>query len=46
MNKVMEAIKKRRSIRAYKDKPVPRGVINSILEAARYAPSARDPQPL
>ncbi len=46
MNEVMEAIKKRRSIRAYKEKPVPRDVIDSLLEAARYAPSARNLQQL
>ena len=46
MNEVMEAIKKRRSIRVYKDKPVPRDVIDSLLEAARYAPSARNLQQL
>ncbi len=46
MNEVMETIKKRRSIRVYKDKPVPRDVIDSLLEAARYAPSARNLQQL
>ncbi len=46
MNKVMEAIRKRRSVRAYRDKPLSQCVINSILEAARYAPSARNLQQL
>ena len=43
---VMEIIKARKSIRAYKDKALPRDVINSILEAAKYAPSARNMQEL
>jgi nitroreductase len=43
---LMEIIKKRRSVRAYKDTPLPKGVVTDILEAARYAPSARNAQPL
>jgi nitroreductase len=46
MENIMEIIKKRKSIRAYKDKPLPRDVVNSILEAARYAPTARNLQEL
>ncbi len=46
MNKVMEAIRKRRSIRAYRDKPLTQSAINAILEAARYAPSSRNLQQL
>jgi nitroreductase len=46
MDKVMEVIIKRRSVRAYQDKPLPKQVIAEILEAARYAPSARNLQPL
>ena len=42
----MEIIKKRMSIRAYKDKPLPGDVIDNILEAARHAPSARNLQQL
>jgi len=41
---VYEAIKTRRSVRAYRDKPVPEDVLNRILEAARLAPSAANRQ--
>ncbi len=41
---VMEAIRKRNSIRAYKDKPVPEEKLLQILEAARLAPSGRNSQ--
>jgi nitroreductase len=39
MNSVIEAINKRRSIRAYEPKPIPRDVINTIIEAGNQAPS-------
>jgi nitroreductase len=39
MNSVIETIKKRRSIRGYEPKPIPRDVINMIIEAANEAPS-------
>lgn len=42
----MDIIRKRRSIRAYKDKPLPKETIDAILEAARYAPTARNLQQL
>lgn len=42
---IYEAIKTRRSVRAYQDKPVPDDVLDRILEAARWAPSARNLQP-
>lgn len=42
---VFEAIKKRRSVRAYKDTPVPKEKILKIIEAARLAPSAGNRQP-
>ena len=41
---VMEAIEKRRSVRAYQNKPVPEEKLRKILEAARLAPSARNSQ--
>lgn len=41
---VIEAIKKRRSVRAYQNKPVPQEKLKRILEAARLAPSARNSQ--
>jgi nitroreductase len=40
MNPVIEVIKKRRSIRAYEPKPIPRDIINTIIEAGNQAPSA------
>ena len=38
MNPVIEAIKNRQSIRAYEPKPIPRDVINAIIEAGNQAP--------
>ena len=42
---VLEAIKTRRSIRRYKKTPVPREKLEKILDAGRWAPSARNSQP-
>ncbi|MGB9756446.1 MAG: nitroreductase family protein [Candidatus Bathyarchaeales archaeon] len=42
---VFEAVKKRRSIRAYVSTPIPKEKILKILEAARLAPSAGNAQP-
>jgi len=39
VNPVIEAINKRRSVRGYEPKPVPRDVINTIIEAGNQAPS-------
>jgi nitroreductase len=41
---VYEAIEKRRSIRAYKNRPVEQDKLDRILEAARLAPSASNRQ--
>lgn len=41
---VMEAIRTRRSVRAYQDKDIPRETLEEILNAARLAPSARNKQ--
>lgn len=41
---VYEAIEKRRSIRAYEDRPVEQEKLERILEAARLAPSASNRQ--
>ncbi len=43
--KVFEAIRTRRSIRKYKDKPVEEEKLFKVLEAARLAPSATNRQP-
>jgi len=40
-----DVLLKRRSIRRYKDTPIPREKILKILEAARIAPSASNKQP-
>jgi nitroreductase len=42
---VGEAIRQRRSIRRFRDDPVPREMIDEILEAARLAPSGSNRQP-
>jgi nitroreductase len=41
---VLEAIAKRKSIRAYKTTPVPEDKLNKVLEAARLAPSGGNRQ--
>jgi nitroreductase len=46
MKSLMEIIKARKSIRAYRDQPLPREIIDTILEAGQHAPSARNLQPL
>jgi nitroreductase len=46
MTDILDIIKKRKSIRAYQDKPLPKETVDSILEAARHAPSARNMQEL
>lgn len=42
---VLEAIKGRRSIRAFKNQEVPEEIIKKLIEAARWAPSAGNIQP-
>ena len=42
---VLEAMRRRASTRAYLDKPVDHATIESILEAARWAPSGVNAQP-
>ena len=41
---VLEAIKKRRSVRNYLDKPIEEEKLNAVLEAGRLAPSASNRQ--
>lgn len=43
---VIKAIKERRSVRKYKSDPIPEEDLKEILEAARWAPSAGNLQPL
>jgi nitroreductase len=42
---VIEAVKKRKSIRGYKPDPVPQEILEEILELASRAPSAMNTQP-
>ncbi len=42
---ILEGIKTRRSIRAFKPDPIPRDVLNKILEAANASPSYTNTQP-
>jgi nitroreductase len=42
---VFEAIKNRKSVRAYSPKPVPNKLLRKIAEAAQLAPSAGNIQP-
>lgn len=41
---IKEAIDTRKSIRKYKDRPIPEEIINELLDAARKAPSAKNAQ--
>ncbi len=41
---VLEAIKKRQSVRSYQEKEIPEDVLRQILEAGRLAPSANNKQ--
>ncbi len=45
MNPILEAIRKRRSVRSYENKPIPRDIVNTIIEAGNQAPSAMNSQP-
>jgi hypothetical protein len=42
----LEIIKNRYSVRAFKPDPVDEGVLQKVLEAARWAPTANNRQPL
>lgn len=42
MNQVIETIKKRQSIRLYEQKPVPKEIIKTIIDAGNLAPSTGD----
>jgi nitroreductase len=45
MNDILDNIHDRRSIRKYQDKPVPREILEQIIEAGLWAPSALNRQP-
>ena len=42
---ILEGIKTRRSIRAFKPKPIPQGVMKKILKAGSNSPSYTNTQP-
>ena len=42
---LMEAVKTRRSVRRYKENPVPESLLKDVLNASRLAPSADNAQP-
>lgn len=42
---VHEALTRRRSVRSFSAKPVPSALIEKLIEAARFAPTARNIQP-
>lgn len=44
-NSILEAIKSRRAVRSFEDNPVPESAIQTMLEAATYAPTAINLQP-
>jgi nitroreductase len=41
----IEALKTRRSVRAYIPKPIPKEVIEDLIDCARFAPTARGVEP-
>ncbi|MDP6782707.1 MAG: nitroreductase family protein, partial [Dehalococcoidia bacterium] len=42
---MIEAVKARRSIRAFKTDPVPRDVLQELIDATRWCPSWENVQP-
>jgi nitroreductase len=45
MDDILDVIKSRKSIRRYKEDPLPDEVLDKILESARWAPSGENEQP-
>ncbi len=45
-DQILDMIKKRRSIRSYKKKKLPKRTVDKLLEAAKYAPTAKNLQQL
>jgi len=45
MNETTKNIKERRSVRKYKDKEIPKEILEELIDCARLAPSARNDQP-
>jgi nitroreductase len=45
MNPVIEAILKRRSVRSYESRPIPKDILEKLIECANEAPSGMNSQP-
>lgn len=45
LTEVEKAVRERRSVRIYRDEPVPDELVERVMEAARWAPSAVNSQP-
>jgi nitroreductase len=45
MNSIIQNIKSRRSIRNFKNKVIPKHLLEEIIESARFAPSSHNSQP-
>ncbi|AAM24999.1 nitroreductase [Caldanaerobacter subterraneus subsp. tengcongensis MB4] len=45
MLEALEVLKKRRSVRKYIDKPIPKEILEDIIDCARLAPSGNNAQP-
>ena len=43
-NEVIKALVERRSVRSYKDTPIPNEILDEILKAGTYAPTGRNRQ--
>ena len=42
---LMEGLLTRRSVRKFQDKPIPKELLEKVVEAGEYAPSAHNTQP-
>ncbi len=45
VSRVVSLVRNRRPVQRFADRPVPADVLETVLESARYAPSAREAQP-
>ncbi len=45
VTRLLQLVRNRRPVEKFADRPVPTDAIETVLEAARYAPSAREAQP-
>ncbi|MDD2679638.1 MAG: nitroreductase family protein [Candidatus Omnitrophica bacterium] len=42
---ILDTLKKRRSIRTYQDREIPKDALKQIIDVARFSPTARNEQP-